>query len=84
MSKQGYYLFCGGTHSVREVAEIVREIIPGARIAIRPAAPPASLWPTHYDDSLARERLGWRPSYSIREAIEDFISELRRNPDMYS
>jgi len=82
--KRRFYLVGGYNMSVREVAEIVREVIPGAKIDITPAPEgPASLWPRGVDDRYFREDFSWRPRFSIREAIEDFIKELREKPNVY-
>jgi len=35
------------------------------------------------DDRYFREDFSWRPRFSIREAIEDFIKELREKPNVY-
>jgi nucleoside-diphosphate-sugar epimerase len=35
------------------------------------------------DNHCAREEFGWVSHYSIEKTIEDFIKELKENPEMY-
>jgi hypothetical protein len=35
------------------------------------------------DDRCVREEFGWVSQYPIEKTIQDFIKELRENPDMY-
>jgi nucleoside-diphosphate-sugar epimerase len=35
------------------------------------------------DESRAREEFGWVGQYPIERTIEDFIKELKENPEMY-
>lgn len=82
--KSRFYLVGGENLSTREVADIVRELIPGAQITIRPPTSVAAMWPRSYDDTKFRSDFKWKPKYTIREAIEDFIREVRKNPEKYS
>jgi Nucleoside-diphosphate-sugar epimerases len=82
--KRRFYLVGGYNLSVRDVAEIVKDIIPTAKIYIVPPEGPATLWPKSVDDKYFREDFHWRPKYNIKEAILDFIKELKEKPDIYS
>jgi hypothetical protein len=35
------------------------------------------------DDRCARKEFGWMGQYPIERTIEDFIEELKENPQMY-
>ena len=82
--KSRFYLAGGENKSTREVAEIVKELIPEAQITIKPPTSVAAMWPQSYDDTKFRKDFNWRPKYTIREAIEDFIREVRENPEKYT
>ena len=70
------YNIGGGSHSVRQVIEIVKKSIPDARIEIE--AKRTFPWPPSYDYSRASDELGYKPLYTIEKGISDFISEVRK------
>ncbi len=81
--KKRFYIVGGYNMAVREVAEIVKELIPNAKISIVPPEGLTILWPKGVDDKYFRKDFNWKPKYSIREAIIDFIRELKEKPDIY-
>lgn len=81
--KRRLYLVGGYNMSVREVASIVKELIPSAKIEITRSEGPATLRPKAVDDKYFREDFNWRPKYNIRNAIIDFLRELREKPSIY-
>lgn len=66
----------GNSHSTREVAEIVRNYIPDAEIELK--SEKTFPWPDSYDYSRARNELGYKPSFGIKEGVKDFIKEVRK------
>ena len=58
-----------------EVVTAVREIYPKLDVAIEPGPPPKSK-SVPLDISRARQHLGWRPKFSMREAFKDYAAEL--------
>lgn len=73
--KERIYNIGGGTHAVREVAEIVKRFIPNATIQLE--ARKVFPWPPSYDWSKAQEELGYEPLFDIEEGVKDFIEEAR-------
>jgi len=70
-----------------ELAEAVRTACPGARIGFQPDAFAMAfhekLQRMSYDESSARDELGWSPGYSLPRMIEDFAEECRSHPQRY-
>jgi len=59
--------------SDREVAAIVKELIPEAKMEIDAGG--VSRRP--FSTELAKKELGWKPSYTLREAVKDYIDTYR-------
>ena len=70
------YNIMGGVHSIREVLSLAKEVVPEAQIEFREGGAAQSPYPSAYDDSRAREELGWKPHYSIAEAVADHIETV--------
>ena len=69
------YNIGGSSHSVGEVAEIVKKIIPGAKISLE--AQQLFPWPPSYRWTRAEAELGYRPLFDIEAGVRDFIAEVR-------
>jgi len=59
--------------SDRDVAAIVKEFVPEAKIEIGEGG--VSRRP--FSTELARKELGWKPAYTLREAVKDYIDVYR-------
>lgn len=74
--------------SAQDLVSTVKEHFPDADIGFEPdvagVRKARSGVSPNIDDHLAREEWGWTPRYSLQEAINDFIEELRRNPHRYA
>ena len=70
------YNIGGSSHSVKEVADIVRRLIPNAdiRLEARKTFP----WPPAYDCAAAKRELGFTPAFTHEEGVKDFIRETRK------
>lgn len=68
----------GSLHSIREVMEIAKAFRPNTRIQYSQEGKAASPYPTAYDDSLARKELGWKPNYSIQDAVREHIETVEK------
>jgi UDP-glucose 4-epimerase len=68
------YNIMGQLCSIREAMEIAKKVKPDADIQYMDGNNPQSPYPTSYDDSKAREDLGWKPDYSIEDAIREHIT----------
>ncbi|UCG09099.1 MAG: NAD-dependent epimerase/dehydratase family protein [Desulfobacterales bacterium] len=73
--------------SAGELADIVRAKIPAAQINFEPdmelqAILDKLLLPI--DDSCARDEWGWNPEYDQERIVEDFLQELKQNPQRYN
>lgn len=64
----------GDLQPVARAAEIVRELIPGARLELEPGRL-STLWAL--DGSVADEEIGYRPQWSLRDGIGEVIRSAR-------
>jgi UDP-glucose 4-epimerase len=71
------YNIMAGLYTVREAMEIARKTFPNAHIEIREGKDTSSPYPTSYDDSKARQELGWKPDYTIEQAMREHVEILR-------
>lgn len=53
---------------------IARKYRPQAPVALREGGASLSPYPVAYDDSAARQELGWRPDYTIEQAVEEHLA----------
>ena len=70
-----------------ELAEVVKSRIPGARIEFEPDQDLQNILNKllhPIDDSSAREEWGWEAEYGQEQIVDDFIAEMRSNPQRYS
>lgn len=74
--RERIYNIGGSSHSVKEVADIVRRLI--ANSDIRLEAKRTFPWPPAYDCAAARRELGFTPAFTIEEGIRDFIREAKK------
>ena len=73
--------------SARELADLVRSLIPAARITFDPdpeLQPILDKLLLPIDDRFARQEWQWRPQYDQEEMIADFIREMARYPERYA
>jgi len=70
------YNIGGSSHSVKEVADIVRRLIPNSDIRLE--AKRTFPWPPAYDCAAARRELGFTPAFTIEEGVRDFIRETTK------
>ncbi len=76
--RQRIYNISGSVRSVREVIEVATRYRPDSRVTFREAETRLSPYPAHYDDSVAREELGWEPSYNIEDAVREHLDIVSR------
>ncbi len=62
----------------REVAEVVRRLVPGARITLGPGIPPTAHLRGPSDLTLARRELGYEPRFTLESGLEDWLAHERR------
>jgi UDP-glucose 4-epimerase len=74
--RQRIYNIGGQTYSVRQVADVVKQMIPGARIDLE--AKRTFPWPPSYDCSRAEKELGYKASFNIEMGVRDFIEECKK------
>jgi threonine 3-dehydrogenase len=70
-----------------ELAEVIRKRIPGAKIDFEPDMGMQNILNKllhPIDDSVAQEEWGWEAEYGQEEIVDDFIAEMRSNPQRYS
>ena len=62
----------GKDHSIREVAEIIGEIIPGTRVEVTPGRK-MDVQKRRLDTSKAQKILGYKPRFDLRSGIKEYI-----------
>jgi UDP-glucose 4-epimerase len=67
------YNIMGSAHTIREVMERAKKLKPGTELVFKEGSGPASPYPSTYDDGNAQKELGWRPDYTIDDAIKEHI-----------
>ena len=70
----------GNIHSVKEIADYVRELIPGANISLLPLEKSRShlIMTCKYDMTRIEEELGFRLKWTMKQGIKDTINLVRR------
>ena len=83
------YLLAGVTPvpSAGELADLVRARLPGAEISFEPdpaisVVGERSL--SELDDTNARTEWGWKPEFDLEGIVDDFLRELKQNPQRYA
>ncbi len=72
--------------SAEELAAMVGARVPGARIGFEPDPNLQSIVDRFLlpaDDGCARREWSWKPKFSQEQIVDDFLAELRRNPQRY-
>jgi len=72
------YNIMGGLYTVGEAMEIARKTFPEARIEILDGEETSSPYPSSYDDSNARNDLGWKPDYTLEQAMKEHVETIRK------
>jgi len=75
--KRRIYNISGEVHSIREVMETAKTVVPDAVIRYDDTKTSLSPYPSSYNDEWARKELGWAPSFSMEEAVRDHIQSVR-------
>jgi UDP-glucose 4-epimerase len=70
------YTICGSVRSVREVATIAMKYCPQTKVRFSDKAAEPSPYAVWFDDSAAKRDLGWKPDYSIEDAVKDHLSAV--------
>jgi nucleoside-diphosphate-sugar epimerase len=70
---QRIYNIAGGAYSIRDVVNVAQAFKPDAKISLVEDGGRQSPYPAAYDDSAARREIGWKPSYSIEDAVREHI-----------
>ena len=84
--KMAVYIVGGLYFSAQELVDTIKKFIPKANLEFDPDMEKVEIierLSKPIDTRLAREELGWIDQYPIDRTIEDFIKELRENPEMY-
>ena len=70
-----------------ELASVIRTRIPGAKIDFEPDMDLQNILNKllhPIDDSVAQQEWGWEAEYGQEQIVDDFIAEMRSNPQRYS
>ncbi len=70
------FIIGGFTHTFREVAEILKKLLPEAEIEVDPGKLEA-YHTSHFNLSRAKKELGYEPSYTIEKGIKDQIEMMK-------
>jgi len=85
LTRRVYNLY-GFSITAQELVDSVTRYIPEAQIDFKPDQAMIRLvknLPERLDDALAREDWGWSPRYSLDQAVDNFIAEVRANKAIY-
>jgi threonine 3-dehydrogenase len=85
--KSRVYCIAGDLPTAREIAEAVRRKIPNAKINFKPDPEKTQIlksWAQKIDESEATKEWGWKREYTLQQTINDFIEEVRMNPELYT
>ena len=77
-TKTKAFSIMGYIHTVEEVAGFIKEIIPDADISIASASIAAGGQTWKYDTSRIEEELGYRPIWTMKQAVRETINTVRR------
>jgi len=82
------YIIAGATPiaSAQELADIINEKIPGARLDFDPDLELQQVLDKlllPIDDRIAREEWGWQSQYDQARIVDDFIQEMKTHPERY-
>lgn len=80
------YNIDGFSMPAKEMADTVHRYIPDTKIeflADENVVKLASDMPKMMDAAKAREDWGWKPEYDWDKAVQDFIAEIKANPNLY-
>ncbi len=71
----------GRAFTMQELVDAVKEMVPDAKIEVKPGANPRGNPPGNYLDlTRAKDDLGFTPSYPIDRGVADYITWLRNHP----
>ncbi len=70
----------GAIHTVQEIADYIRELLPGTGITLLPLERSAShtIMTCKYDTRLIEEELSYRPQWSMKQGIKETVNTVRR------
>ncbi|MEM2942188.1 MAG: NAD-dependent epimerase/dehydratase family protein [Candidatus Bathyarchaeia archaeon] len=81
------YCIAGDLPTAEEIAKAVRDRIPNARLTFNPDPEKTRIlksWAQKIDESDAVREWGWKREYTLQQTIDDFIKEVRMNPELYT
>jgi nucleoside-diphosphate-sugar epimerase len=84
--KMGVYVLGGMFLSAQELVDHIKKVLPKARLEFEPNMEIVGVVKAlsrPVNERCAREEFGWVSQYPIERAIEDFVRELEKNPEMY-
>ncbi|NIS63168.1 MAG: NAD-dependent epimerase/dehydratase family protein [Proteobacteria bacterium] len=82
------YVIAGATPiaSAQELADLVKERLPSAQIHFEPDLELQKILDKlllPIDDTIARKEWNWKPEYDQERIVDDFLEEMRINPQRY-
>ena len=77
--KTRIYNINGLLPTARQILETIKKYVPDAPVKFskKPVTPHLAI-PLYYDDSKAKEELGWKNEYTLDRMVKDFISEVQQ------
>jgi len=85
LTRRTYNLY-GFSLTAGELVDSIRKCIPQAQLDFKPDQTMIELvgnLPERLDDTLARQDWGWSTRYSLDQAIEDFVNEVRAHKAVF-
>jgi len=77
--KTRIYNINGLLPTAKQILETIKKYVPDAPVKFskKPVTPHLAI-PLYYDDSKAKEELGWKNEYTLDRMVKDFISEVQQ------
>ena len=80
IARAAYNIAASEFEPMEHVADIVRKLVPGARITMVPGVDPLGYRREKLDISAAQHELGWSPQWNLEAGIADYLGWLRKHP----
>ena len=77
LPRQNYNITGGSQHTIGEVAELVMQVVPGARITVAPGDDPGDMRQDLFDISAAERDLDYIPQIPLADGIRSYFDWLK-------
>ena len=75
-----YNIAAGEGKTNQQLADAVKTVVPTAELPLQPGGGPRSRPDSWLDTTRAREDVGYKPAFTLEQAVADYIGWLRNHP----